>query len=154
MKLSFLNRTLSEEQQYSHRMAVLWPVRARISKCCSGLGLKNISKAGKSHDVSVTRGSSTAIAHRVPGHPTSSFPTPARYQQDSRLLKLEISTMADDTTATPAKQCMGDGCPNDAGSLQCPTCLKLGLKDSFFCSQECFKKSWVSSQLLIRDITG
>ncbi|KAG7139695.1 Methionine aminopeptidase 1 like protein [Verticillium longisporum] len=43
----------------------------------------------------------------------------------------------------PAKRkCMGEDCSNDAGSLQCPTCLKVGIKDSFFCSQDCFKKNW------------
>ncbi|KEY65098.1 hypothetical protein S7711_08167 [Stachybotrys chartarum IBT 7711] len=40
------------------------------------------------------------------------------------------------------KKCLGADCENDAGSLQCPTCLKLGVKDSFFCSQDCFKKNW------------
>ncbi|KAK0388826.1 hypothetical protein NLU13_5069 [Sarocladium strictum] len=50
--------------------------------------------------------------------------------------------MADESSAAPAKACMGDDCENAAGSLQCPTCLKLGLKDSSFCSQDCFKKSW------------
>ncbi|KAJ0384642.1 hypothetical protein COL922a_007957 [Colletotrichum nupharicola] len=46
-------------------------------------------------------------------------------------------------TEPPAKkQCLGVDCPNDAGSLQCPTCLKLGIKDSYFCSQDCFKKNW------------
>lgn len=49
-------------------------------------------------------------------------------------------------TEEPAakRKCIGVDCPNDAGSLQCPTCLKLGLKESFFCSQDCFKRSWVS----------
>lgn len=42
------------------------------------------------------------------------------------------------------KKCLGVDCPNDAGSLQCPTCLKLGIKDSFFCSQDCFKKNWAT----------
>lgn len=28
-----------------------------------------------------------------------------------------------------------------AGSLSCPTCLKLGIK-STFCSQDCFKTNW------------
>ncbi|KAF4472671.1 methionyl aminopeptidase [Fusarium albosuccineum] len=47
------------------------------------------------------------------------------------------------TSEPPAKKkCMGADCENDAGSLQCPTCLKLGIKDSFFCSQDCFKKNW------------
>ncbi|KAJ4420170.1 Methionine aminopeptidase 1 [Gnomoniopsis sp. IMI 355080] len=40
------------------------------------------------------------------------------------------------------RKCLSADCENDAGSLQCPTCLKLGLKDSFFCSQDCFKKNW------------
>lgn len=39
--------------------------------------------------------------------------------------------------------CIGADCPNEAGTLQCPTCLKLDIKDSFFCSQDCFKKNWV-----------
>ncbi|XP_002733932.1 methionine aminopeptidase 1-like [Saccoglossus kowalevskii] len=26
--------------------------------------------------------------------------------------------------------------------LQCPTCIKLGIQGSFFCSQECFKANW------------
>ncbi|RCI14975.1 hypothetical protein L249_7075 [Ophiocordyceps polyrhachis-furcata BCC 54312] len=44
----------------------------------------------------------------------------------------------------PAKRkCTGVNCENDAGSLHCPTCLKLEIKDSYFCSQDCFKKSWV-----------
>ncbi|KAI9659718.1 MAG: Methionine aminopeptidase 1 [Alyxoria varia] len=38
-------------------------------------------------------------------------------------------------------KCQGQDCPNDAGTLQCPSCQKLG-KDSFFCSQDCFKKNW------------
>ncbi|KAL4880648.1 putative methionine aminopeptidase, type I [Aspergillus karnatakaensis] len=41
-------------------------------------------------------------------------------------------------------KCCGADCPNQAGTLQCPTCLKLGIKGSFFCSQDCFKKNWVS----------
>ncbi|KAH8816393.1 peptidase M24, structural domain-containing protein [Xylogone sp. PMI_703] len=40
------------------------------------------------------------------------------------------------------RKCLGVDCENDAGTLQCPTCLKLGLKDSYFCSQDCFKRSW------------
>ena len=37
---------------------------------------------------------------------------------------------------------MGADCPNEASTLQCPTCQKIG-KDNFFCSQDCFKKNWV-----------
>ncbi|KAI7780532.1 hypothetical protein LA080_015933 [Diaporthe eres] len=49
------------------------------------------------------------------------------------------------TDEPPSKRkCLSVDCENDAGSLQCPTCLKLGIKDSFFCSQDCFKKNWGS----------
>ncbi|KAI9841190.1 MAG: Methionine aminopeptidase 1 [Thelocarpon superellum] len=42
----------------------------------------------------------------------------------------------------PVKRaCVGVDCANDAGSLQCPNCLKMG-KESYFCSQDCFKRSW------------
>lgn len=42
------------------------------------------------------------------------------------------------------KKCAGADCSNEAGTLQCPTCLKLGVKGSFFCAQDCFKRNWVS----------
>ncbi|OWO99981.1 hypothetical protein B2J93_1466 [Marssonina coronariae] len=51
-------------------------------------------------------------------------------------------------TAEKARICIGVDCGNDAGTLQCPTCLKLGIKDSFFCSQDCFKRSWSSHKAL------
>jgi hypothetical protein len=47
------------------------------------------------------------------------------------------------------RKCSGEDCDNDAGSLQCPTCLKLGIKDSFFCSQDCFKRNWVCSTICL-----
>lgn len=36
-------------------------------------------------------------------------------------------------------------CTADCGkpaTLQCPTCLKLGIQGSYFCAQDCFKGSW------------
>ncbi|KAN0078592.1 Peptidase M24, structural domain containing protein [Elaphomyces granulatus] len=45
--------------------------------------------------------------------------------------------------APASRRCSGLDCKNEAGSLQCPTCLKMGT-DSFFCSQDCFKRSWNS----------
>ncbi|XPS71306.1 Methionyl aminopeptidase [Ascochyta lentis] len=39
------------------------------------------------------------------------------------------------------RKCAGTDCENDAGSLQCPNCQKLG-KESYFCSQDCFKRNW------------
>jgi zf-MYND-like zinc finger, mRNA-binding len=52
-----------------------------------------------------------------------------------------IHTMASEEPAK--RKCSGADCDNDAGTLQCPTCLKLGTKDSYFCSQDCFKRNWV-----------
>lgn len=46
--------------------------------------------------------------------------------------------------ATTPRKCIGVDCTNNAGTLQCPTCLKMGT-DSFFCSQDCFKRSWVGT---------
>ncbi|KAI1469804.1 methionine aminopeptidase [Daldinia caldariorum] len=40
------------------------------------------------------------------------------------------------------KTCLSPGCENEAESLQCPTCLKLGIENSYFCSQDCFKSAW------------
>ncbi|XP_069125180.1 methionine aminopeptidase 1-like [Argopecten irradians] len=40
-----------------------------------------------------------------------------------------------------ARLCETPGCSKDA-KLQCPTCIKLGIPGSFFCSQDCFKLSW------------
>lgn len=33
-------------------------------------------------------------------------------------------------------------------SLQCPTCLKIGIKGSYFCSQDCFKGSWKTHKVI------
>ncbi|KAI9298019.1 methionine aminopeptidase [Neoconidiobolus thromboides FSU 785] len=37
--------------------------------------------------------------------------------------------------------CIGLNCGKPA-KLSCPTCLKLKIEDSYFCSQECFKSNW------------
>ncbi|KAJ1372447.1 Methionine aminopeptidase 1 [Parelaphostrongylus tenuis] len=39
------------------------------------------------------------------------------------------------------RRCEGFECEKPA-KLRCPTCIKLGLKDSFFCDQTCFKANW------------
>ncbi|KAI9826739.1 MAG: hypothetical protein M1819_007284 [Sarea resinae] len=46
------------------------------------------------------------------------------------------------TEAVTKRKCVGVSCEKDADTLQCPTCLKMG-KESFFCGQDCFKRSWV-----------
>uniref|UniRef100_A0A9J2P1A9 Methionine aminopeptidase n=1 Tax=Ascaris lumbricoides TaxID=6252 RepID=A0A9J2P1A9_ASCLU len=38
--------------------------------------------------------------------------------------------------------CASPNC-GKAAKLRCPTCIKLHLSDSYFCSQECFKENWV-----------
>lgn len=33
-------------------------------------------------------------------------------------------------------------------SLQCPTCIKIGIKGSVFCNQECFKGNWKTHKII------
>lgn len=47
------------------------------------------------------------------------------------------------------RKCRGVDCDNEAEALQCPACLKMGMEDSFFCSQDCFKKNWVGLPLMV-----
>ncbi|OXB55860.1 hypothetical protein ASZ78_002971 [Callipepla squamata] len=49
--------------------------------------------------------------------------------------------------AVETRVCETAGCSSEA-KLQCPTCLKLGIQSSYFCSQECFKGSWATHKLL------
>ncbi|KAK8064456.1 methionine aminopeptidase [Apiospora phragmitis] len=59
-----------------------------------------------------------------------------------------------DSEPPAKKKCLGTDCENDAGTLQCPTCLKLGIKGSFFCSQDCFKKNWGDHKSLHKTADG
>ncbi|XP_020619380.1 methionine aminopeptidase 1-like [Orbicella faveolata] len=43
--------------------------------------------------------------------------------------------------AVATRNCESVGCGQPA-KLQCPTCIKLGIHGSFFCSQDCFKQNW------------
>ncbi|CAG9769464.1 unnamed protein product [Ceutorhynchus assimilis] len=45
------------------------------------------------------------------------------------------------------RECETAGCEKGA-KLQCPTCIKLGIPGSFFCSQECFKSNWKSHKVI------
>ncbi|KAG5507303.1 hypothetical protein GH5_07395 [Leishmania sp. Ghana 2012 LV757] len=40
-----------------------------------------------------------------------------------------------------------EGCGVGEAGLQCPTCKKLGLPPSFFCTQDCFKAHWGAHKL-------
>ena len=42
--------------------------------------------------------------------------------------------------------CMNPECRKPA-AMQCPTCMKLQLDPSYFCSQECFKELWPMHKL-------
>ncbi|KAL9620206.1 MAG: hypothetical protein Q9160_005215 [Pyrenula sp. 1 TL-2023] len=52
-----------------------------------------------------------------------------------------------DAKASEPKKCPGLNCGNNISDLKCPTCLKMGI-DSFFCSNECFKRSWAEHKTL------
>jgi hypothetical protein len=49
-------------------------------------------------------------------------------------------------------KCLGCGCLTEC-SLKCPTCVKLGLTTSYFCSQNCFKENWSTHQKLHRAVS-
>ena len=44
-------------------------------------------------------------------------------------------------------QCETPDCDKKA-TLQCPTCIKLGIMGSFFCSQDCFKGFWKTHKIV------
>ncbi|KAK5983895.1 Methionine aminopeptidase [Trichostrongylus colubriformis] len=46
-------------------------------------------------------------------------------------------------TEVEERRCEGVECGKPA-KLRCPTCIKLGLKDSYFCDQVCFKANWAT----------
>lgn len=39
------------------------------------------------------------------------------------------------------RACANPECTKIA-TMQCPTCIKLGLEPTYFCDQECFTKFW------------
>ncbi|VDK73079.1 unnamed protein product [Onchocerca ochengi] len=49
--------------------------------------------------------------------------------------------------------CSSPECAN-AAKLRCPTCIELKLRDSYFCSKECFKNSWPFHKLIHLACTG
>ncbi|XP_021926405.1 methionine aminopeptidase 1 isoform X3 [Zootermopsis nevadensis] len=55
--------------------------------------------------------------------------------------------------ATESRVCETAGC-NSAAKLQCPTCIKLGIQGSYFCSQDCFKGNWKSHKVLHKIAKG
>ncbi|KAI4230024.1 MAG: hypothetical protein L6R36_000403 [Xanthoria steineri] len=61
---------------------------------------------------------------------------------------------APETSSTAKKRCLGADCENDAEALQCPSCLKIGITGSYFCSQNCFKKNWSQHATLHKTAQG
>ncbi|KAF8472752.1 putative methionine aminopeptidase type 1 [Kalaharituber pfeilii] len=55
--------------------------------------------------------------------------------------------MASTIAPVTKRACLGVACQNVEVNLKCPTCLKLGV-ESYFCSQDCFKKSWTEHKVL------
>ncbi|KLO18572.1 methionine aminopeptidase [Schizopora paradoxa] len=54
------------------------------------------------------------------------------------------------TTTAATTPCQSEKClnSNPPSRLECPTCAKLGIKGSFFCTQECFKAGWKSHKII------
>ncbi|TDL27442.1 methionine aminopeptidase [Rickenella mellea] len=53
--------------------------------------------------------------------------------------------MASATISCQSTDCINSNPPSH---LECPTCNKLGIKGSFFCTQECFKKGWKTHKIV------
>ena len=49
-----------------------------------------------------------------------------------------VTKQATKYTEQQSSSCKTPGC-SEPPKLQCPTCIKLNIKESFFFSQECFK---------------
>jgi len=49
--------------------------------------------------------------------------------------------------STVIRTCEANGC-NAQASLRCPTCIKLAIEGSWFCTQACFKANWSWHKLL------
>lgn len=75
----------------------------------------------------------------VPRHPS---PHLVRQSSVTTSASIYIPPTSRYNMTAAIRMCIGVSCSNPSGTLQCPTCLKLG-KTSFFCSQDCFKNSWV-----------
>lgn len=69
-------------------------------------------------------------------------PAAGSVTNESREVVLE-----NETSSTVTHNCATVGCGKPA-SMACPTCLKLGIPPSRFCSQACFKDNWDQHKLL------
>ncbi|XP_011408403.1 PREDICTED: methionine aminopeptidase 1-like [Amphimedon queenslandica] len=62
-------------------------------------------------------------------------------EEDSKTKEIE------EKAETEEQFCQTEGCDKPA-ALQCPTCIKLSIAGSFFCSQDCFKGFWGTHKLV------
>src|SRR5690606_21262954 len=83
-----------------------------------------------------------SLQHRGYTSQPSSKMTVTDEVQTEKKVEVENGTEKKEETK-PFVKCSGIDCEKEAGVLQCPTCLKFD-KKSYFCSQDCFKRSWVS----------
>jgi hypothetical protein len=129
------------EKADKHRHWSLWAA-VRFSR---GFRISSTRHCGrKKHQPYLSIASQPHHRNPVPQRHTGSLYTNLLFTLS--LLHVLPATMGE---AIPARKCTGGDCNNDAGSLQCPTCMKLGVKDSFFCAQDCFKRNWVSAVALL-----
>ncbi|KAF4525296.1 hypothetical protein B566_EDAN014817 [Ephemera danica] len=63
------------------------------------------------------------------------------------------SSTSDNETMYGYRVCETPGCGGSA-KLQCPTCVKLGIVGSYFCSQDCFTSSWQQHRVLHKVAQG
>lgn len=68
----------------------------------------------------------------------------ARKSRDLPFLPPRLMKTESPSASVDAQQpCQGADCGEKA-KLFCPTCMKLGLAKTYFCSQDCFKKNWAT----------
>lgn len=117
--------------------------------CCSGVDRPPYGKTPKATEYMSTR---ISTKHRgfLPDEQLTSHHAERDIKVDQKLLQplnflggtLSEARRAEILhTARPSVGCKG--CANSATTLQCPTCLKLSINDSYFCSQDCFKNNRV-----------
>lgn len=66
---------------------------------------------------------------------------PGALSSSSSSLTMPTSSSSSSSGAETSLKCEGCGVPVK-GEFSCPKCVSLGIKKSFFCSQDCFKSKW------------
>jgi hypothetical protein len=78
----------------------------------------------------------------TPSQPEDTRASNDKTPSQPEITKVDMSVM----TATKFKEQLSSSCETpgcgEPAKLQCPTCIKLNIQGSFFCSQFCFKGNW------------